>query len=371
MSTFFRYLSEQDMIDAGVLDSKRCINTCEEVFALLAQGDYLMGGPTRNSHGMALVFPKESPFPNMPLAGPDRRFCSMPAYLGGRFDLCGNKWYGSNKANKEKGLPRSVLMLTLNDKDTGEPLAYMSANLLSAARTGAVPGVGARYLARKDSEVIGVIGCGPIGRACFDAIITELPNAKNVICHNRSESKAIELAEYIKERYGLQARSSTSLEETVRSSDVINVAASRTAPLFIKDEWVKKGTTILISGPMQADESLWLDMDIIYDHIDLHHAYVEEAIASGDKDAYYSGVIGGPIYRLIDAGKKPALDDSTSIGQIILGQKKGRTSDEQRIAFVGCGMAVFDVGWGHDLLDTANEKNIGTVLKLWDTPYQA
>ena len=49
------------------------------------------------------------------------------------------------------GLPRSILMMILNDKDTGAPLALMSANLVSAYRTGGIPGVGAKYLARKDS----------------------------------------------------------------------------------------------------------------------------------------------------------------------------------------------------------------------------
>jgi ornithine cyclodeaminase len=114
----------------------------------------------------------------MPVAGPDRRFVAMPAYLGGRFNICGQKWYGSNAANKKIGLPRSVLMVTLNDKDTGEPICYMSANLISAARTGAVPAVGTRYLARKDSKVLSLVGCGAIGKACFDAVITELPNVE-------------------------------------------------------------------------------------------------------------------------------------------------------------------------------------------------
>ena len=160
--TEFLYMSEPDTIAAGVLDVPKCINNAEEVFTLLAKGDYLMGGNNHNNHGMYIVFPKESPFPNMPVAGPDRRFVAMPAYLGGRFDICGQKWYGSNAANKSKGLPRSVLMVTLNNKDTGEPLAYMSANLLSAARTGAVPGVATRHLARKDAEVLLCIGCGAI-----------------------------------------------------------------------------------------------------------------------------------------------------------------------------------------------------------------
>ena len=53
----------------------------------------------------------------------------MPAYLGGRYQMAGMKWYGSNVENKEKGLPRSILMMILSDKDTGAPLSFMSANL--------------------------------------------------------------------------------------------------------------------------------------------------------------------------------------------------------------------------------------------------
>lgn len=368
--TEFLYMSEPDTIAAGVLDTQRCIDNAEEVFKLLAQGDYLMGGNNHNNHGMYIVFPKETPFPNMPVAGPDRRFVAMPAYLGGRFNICGQKWYGSNAANKKQGLPRSVLMVTLNDKDTGEPLCFMSANLISAARTGAVPGVGARYLARKDSEVLTCVGCGAIGKACMEAIVTAMPSLKKVVCNNHSHEKAVALANYITKTYHIEAVAETNLEKAIRVADIISVAASRTAPLHFNREWIKPGCTILASGPLQCDEALWMDMDIVYDHIGLHHAYVEDAIQSGDKDDYYSGVIGGPIYRLIDAGRKPALDDSTSIGQIILGQKEGRTSDDQIICFVACGMAVFDLGLGYDLYHTALEQGIGTKLLLWESPKQ-
>lgn len=201
--TEFLYLSEPDTIAAGVLDVPKCINNAEEVFTLLAKGDYLMGGNNHNNHGMYIVFPKESPFPNMPVAGPDRRFVAMPAYLGGRFDICGQKWYGSNAANKSKGLPRSVLMVTLNNKDTGEPLAYMSANLLSAARTGAVPGVATRHLARKDAEVLLCIGCGAIGTSCLNNVITQMPNVKKVICNNHSVAPAEKLAAHVREQIGI------------------------------------------------------------------------------------------------------------------------------------------------------------------------
>jgi ornithine cyclodeaminase len=368
--TEFVYLSEPDTIKAGVLNAGRCVDICEEVFALLARGDYLMGGPSHNSHGLGLVFPKETPFPNMPVAGPDRRFVAMPAYLGGRFDICGNKWYGSNAANPSKGLPRSVLTLVLNDKDTGEPISYMSANLISAARTGAIPAVAVRQLARKDAEVCGVIGCGPINKACFEAITTQMPHLKKVVCNDYFPEKAHQFASWAAEKFNIKAEAEESLEKTVRAGLVISIAASRLKPLFINDEWVQKGATVLFTGPGKSDESFWTGTKIVYDHIGLHEAYVEEAIASGDKEAYYAGVIGGPLYSLIDAGKLPALKKSTGIGDIITGKKPGRTSDDDRITFIACGMAVFDLGWGYELYQTALKEGIGQKLLLWEQSYQ-
>lgn len=368
--TEFLYLSEKDTIDAGVLDAVKCIDNAEEVFALLSEGDYLMGGSNHNSHGLGLVFPKESPFPNMPIAGPDRRFVAMPAYLGGKFDVCGNKWYGSNQANTKKGLPRSVLTLTLNDKDTGEPLAFMSANLLSAARTGAVPGVAARFLARKDSEVIAVLGCGQINRSCLRSILTQLPKIKKIVCYDIFEEAAVRFLAWEKEELGAECEVVLDLESAVKQADVITVAASRLKPLYVKDEWLKEGVTVLITGPMQTDDSYWMDTKLIYDNVSLHKAYMQEAVESGDKAGYYKGVIGGPIYTLIDDGKMPGLEESTSLGEVIRGKKKGREKDSERVTFVACGMATFDVGLGYELYCTALEKGIGTKLTLWDEPYQ-
>ncbi|CCP04814.1 putative ornithine cyclodeaminase [Erwinia amylovora Ea644] len=135
----FIYLSEQDMIRAGVTDMPACVDTMEEMFGLLWQGDYRMAGSNNDSHGAMVTFPENSPFPTMPKPTADRRLMAMPAYLGGSFCTAGVKWYGSNIANREKGLPRSILMFTLNDVETGAPLAHMSANLLGAAASLACP----------------------------------------------------------------------------------------------------------------------------------------------------------------------------------------------------------------------------------------
>ncbi|MDR1520734.1 MAG: ornithine cyclodeaminase [Planctomycetota bacterium] len=367
--TEFLYLSEPDVIEAGVLDVKRCVEVAEETFALLSEGDYLMGGPNHNSHGMGIIFPKETKFPNMPVAGPDRRFFAMPAYLGGRFDVCGVKWYGSNHANQAKGLPRSVLTVQLNDKDTGEPLSLMSANLLSAARTGAVPGVAARYLARKGAAVASAIGCGPINESCLKSIHSQLPGLKKLYCFDVFDEKARAFADWAGKELGVEGVAAKSLEECVRAGEVITVAASRLKPLLLDSGWIRKGTTVLMSGPAKADDAFWTKSRIVYDHVPLHETYVEEAIASGDKAGYYAGVIGGPIYTLIDAGKIQPLAQSTSLGDIVRGKAPKRESDDENIVFVACGMPVFDVSLAFDLWQSAARKGIGTKLLLWNEPH--
>ena len=198
----FLFLSEEDMIKAGVKDMPACIETMEEVVKCLNVGDYVMGGENHNSHGSQVSFPKESPFKNMPLdEGDDRRFMAMPAYIGGSIDLMGMKWYGSNSANREKGLPRSILTVMLNDKDTGAPLALMSANLLSAYRTGAIPGVGAKYLARKDSKVLGICGPGVMGKTSLAAILATCPHIEEIKVKGRGRKSLDAFVEYAKKEY--------------------------------------------------------------------------------------------------------------------------------------------------------------------------
>lgn len=70
----FLYLNEEDMVAAGVKDMAGCIDAMEEMFKLMKVGDYRMGGANGNSHGCMVMFPPSSPFPEMPVDGPDRRF---------------------------------------------------------------------------------------------------------------------------------------------------------------------------------------------------------------------------------------------------------------------------------------------------------
>lgn len=369
-STEFLYLNEEDMIRAGVLDSARCIDVEEEIFGLLSKGDYVMGGDKHNSHGIALKFPKESPFPNMPLDGPDRRFMAMPAYVGGRFNVAGQKWYGSNIINPQRGLPRSVLMVMLNDPDTCEPIALLSGNLISAVRTGCVPGVAARHLARKGAAVCTCIGAGPVGKACFEAIVLEAKELKTLLVYDIAREKAEAFCAEMAEKYAIAAYPADSLEEAVRAADIISVAASSVRPVNLCNDWLKPGSLIMFTGRCNIDETYFGSAKIIWDNAKMHEVYYDEHLLLPEDQRFVNG-IGVQAYRMMYEGKLPPITQGVSLGDVICGTGEGRTSDEDRICFVTGGMPVWDVGWAWELLQNAKKLGLGQNLKLWDSPYLA
>ena len=197
----FIYLNEQDMIRAGVKEMDKCIDSIEDMFVLLHKGDYRMGGENANEHGIRVSFPKTTDIEGMPIHKPDYRFMAMPAYLGGRFKMFGIKSYGSNPDNAQKGLPRSILMMQLMDAITGAPLAYMSANILSAMRTGATVGVGARHLPIKNPKTVGIIGPGTMSRYTMAAFLSAQPTIETVKIKGRSQKGIDNFVSYCKDTF--------------------------------------------------------------------------------------------------------------------------------------------------------------------------
>lgn len=225
----FLYLSEQDMIDAGVTDSAQCVEAMEETLILLAEGDYRMAGATANSHGAQISFPANPEHKSMPADGPDRRFMAMPAYLGGRFRNTGVKWYGSNAENRKKDLPRSIHVFVLNDAETGAPLSIMSANLLSAYRTGAVPGVGVKHLAVENAETVGIIGPGVMARTILGSAISQRPSIKHVKLKGRSAGSTEKAADWIRDNYDVEVTVVDSEQAAIEGSDICISATTTSA----------------------------------------------------------------------------------------------------------------------------------------------
>lgn len=369
----FLYLNEEDMIAAGVTDMAGCIDAMEEMFRLLKVGDYRMGGPNNNSHGVMMVFPEESPFPNMPVDGPDRRFMAMVAYLGGDFDMVGMKWYGSNVDNRKKGLPRSILMLTLNDKDTAAPLAQMSANILSAYRTGAVPGLGVKYFAREDAKVIGILGPGVMSKTTLDATMAVRSGIDTVKIKGRSQGSVDKFIAYVKEKYPSISNIAvvSTDEEAVRDCDVVSVAPS--CPTgnpelypYIAEDWIKPGAVVCCPAAARFDDDfLTKRARKVVDNIELYEAWVEEC----PYPAYHTIPI--PAVHCMDLihDGKMSKDQIDDLGDIIMGNVPAIRNGNDKIIYSVGGMPIEDVAWGTIVYRNALKKGIGTKLNLWETPH--
>lgn len=368
------YLNEADMLKAGVDDVIKCTDCMEELLKLLDKGDYRMGGENGNSHGCMISFPAEPKFPNMPKDGPDRRFMAMPAYVGGKFGIAGMKWYGSNVENREKSIPRSILMMMLNDKDTGAPLSLMSANLVSAYRTAAIPGVGVKHLAPKEAKCLGIVGPGVINCIAIQTFASLRPTLDTLKIKGRGRASIDRCIEFVKEKCP-QFKNiivCDTLEECVRDSDILNFATSTPmngdmdAYPYVKTEWIKKGALFCLPGAANFEDDLVINgAKLVVDNIELYEAWAEEYPYPTFKTIY---ILGSKFMDLVHEERldKSRIDD---LGSILNGKTQGRESDDQIILYSVGGMPVEDVAWGKEIYDYAVANGIGTKLNLWEKPY--
>ena len=364
-SVSFPFYSQEEMMKAGGTDMARCVDVMEEAFELLGKGDYIMGGATRNSHGMRLWFPMEPEFAGMPKGGADQRFMAMPAYLGGRFKACGCKWYGSNIFNPaQNGLPRSILLMTLNDPETARPLAIMEANLLSGMRTGAVIGLSARHLARPDAETLGVIAAGPISKFCTTAIVTARPSIKRIYVYDLVKEKGEAFAAQMSRELDREVIVAGSLPEVVRGMDIVSASISGSGGPVIEDAWLKEGSLLTLSSRVHFEDSYLKNTCIVADNWKMQETYRLEAEAFPVEERL---VPHQRIHDLIEAGELRRAD-IVDLGALIAGRAELPAEPHRRV-FLSNGMGIQDVAWACELHARAQQLGLGTMLKLWDTPY--
>ena len=369
----FLYLSEPDMIKAGVKDMKSCVDVMEDLLITLYKGDYVMGGANHNSHGCMIMFPDDPQFPGMPKNADDRRFMAMPAYLGGSYQMAGMKWYGSNVENKKVGLPRSILMMMLNDKDIGAPLALMSANLVSAYRTGGIPGVGAKYLARKDSRVVSIIGPGVMGKTSLAAFVSVCPNLDTVKIKGRSQRSLDAFTRFIREELPQikNIEICDSVEEAVKDSDIISFTTTVRDDVssfpYINGDWIKKGALISMPSAARFDDDFLAGCKLVVDNSKLYEAWEEEY----PYPTYPQVQIIGTKFTDLKHDGKIKAEDIIDITDIIEKRHPGRTSDDEIIVYSVGGMPVEDIAWGGTVYRNAVKLGIGIKLPLWDKPEMA
>lgn len=369
------YLNEPDMLEAGVNDVAECTKCMEELLITMDKGDYVMGGENANSHGTMITFPENPPFPNMPKAGPDRRFMAMPAYVGGATDMAGMKWYGSNVENREKGLPRSILMVMLNDKETGAPLALMSGNLISAYRTAAIPGAGVKNLAVKNAKVLGIVGPGVINITAIETFATLRPSLDTLKIKGRGKKSIDRCISFVKKNLPqfTTIQVVDSIEECVRGSDILSFATSTDMGMgreqypFVDEEWIKPGALFCVPGSCDFTDDYICSgkAKLVCDNIKLYEAWAEEYSYPCYNQVYIPGCLW---MDLVHDGKL-SKDKIINLGSILAGKQQGRKDDKEVIIYSVGGMPVEDVAWGKVVYKNAQKKGIGTKLNLWEKPY--
>jgi ornithine cyclodeaminase len=364
----FLYLSEEDMIKAGVKDMSRCIDTMEDTFRLLNRGNYRLGGPNNSDHGLRTRFPKESTIPDMPLDAPGRWFTAMPAYLGGKYHCFGFKTYGANQDNPKQGIPRSILMMQLLDVDTGAPLAFMSANILSAMRTGAVSGLFARKFADPHAKKVAVIGPGVIGRYSLDAVMCECREIEKIRVFGRGQKGRDAFRDYCKEKEYPTVDDCSSISEACRDADVIITASTQASKFgdypLIEAGILKRGACIIVTSAVRIDRSYsnTPDSDSIF-VADDKRMYMENRGIDAQpetEEEKKTVTVKGALSEWIAAGKTVL-----NLPEVVEDETFRRDESKTYICASG-GIPIEDVSWAWECYERAKLNECGTYLTLWE-----
>jgi ornithine cyclodeaminase/alanine dehydrogenase len=216
------YLSRSDVISAG-LGMAEIIMALEKMFHEKGEGRVEM--------------PPKIGIHTMPDAFLHAMLASIPEQKA-----AGMKWVGGYPENSKRGLPYVTGLLILNDFETGVPLALMDCTWITAQRTGAATAVAAKYLARADSESVGILGCGVQGRSNLEALKVFFP-LKKIYAYDRHPDRAAHYATEMSAQLGIAVVPVSDAKQAVVASDMIVTAGPilRTPHTTIQCGWLREG----------------------------------------------------------------------------------------------------------------------------------
>jgi alanine dehydrogenase len=258
-------------------------------------------------------------------------FRAMPAALPG---CAGVKWVNVHPQNPSLGLPSIMAILIYNDPETGYPLAIMDATEITAYRTGAAAAIASKYLARRDSHTIGIIGAG------FQAHTQILAHAElfSSISINVSDisKAAVDRLMHSLPQFSIK---NCSIQEAVASDIVCTLTPSRSP--IIKKEWIMAGTHINAvgadaPGKQELDPSILKKAVVVVDDL---------------KQASTSGEINVPIQK----GIYSIGEVYGTVAELVVGKKKGRTDNRVITVFDSTGIAVEDIAVAKLLFEKAQQ----------------
>jgi len=272
----------------------------------------------------------------------------MPCFIRG-LDQAGVKNVNVHPNNSTKyNLPTVMGLIELVDPETGFPIAVMDGTWITNMRTGAAGGVATKYLAREDSEILGLVGAGMQALTQLIAI-KEVMNIKEVKVSCRTCTHRENFAKMIAEKYGVNARAVDTIKEAVVGSDVISTTTPSRVPI-IKRKWVEDGTHINAMGADAPGKQ------------ELESHLMEKAKIFIDcwDQASHSGEINIPVHE----GIIRRNDIHARIGDVVNGAKTGRESDKEITVFDSTGLAVQDVVTAWNIREKALKMGVGQKINF-------
>ncbi|MGD8506585.1 MAG: ornithine cyclodeaminase family protein [Candidatus Bathyarchaeota archaeon] len=274
---------------------------------------------------------------------PDAFIHAMPASIP-KMGAAGVKWVSGFPKNLKHGLPYISGLLILSDIETGIPMCVMDCTWITAKRTGAATAIAAKHLAREDSRVLGILGCGVQGRSNVEALMNVFKDLEMVKAYDISKRN---LRTYVKEmnaKYPLRIVPVGSPRKAVEDCDIVVT----TGPILkhptpvIESSWFKDGG---FACPLDFD-SYWKP-DAMYSM---------DKFCTDDKDqlAYYQKL--GYFSRIPNV--------YADLGELITGKKPGRQNPKERTMSMNLGLAIEDMGTAILIYEKAKKAMVGARLPL-------
>ncbi|HEY5574875.1 MAG TPA: ornithine cyclodeaminase family protein, partial [Anaerolineales bacterium] len=258
-------------------------------------------------------------------------------------ESAGVKWVAGYPQNIEKGLPYISGLLILNDPETGFPLAVMDCTWITAYRTAAASALSAKYLARSDSRVAGILACGVQGRTNLEALAA-LFSIERVYAYDIMPEVQEQYVEEMSHHLGLEIIGVERPEKAVVESDLV----------------VTSGP--ILKYPKPTIEAGWLKPGAFASAVDFDSYWTPEAMAEMDKVStddhaqfrYYEGA------GYFQDTPQPYAD----LGEIVVGDKPGRERSDERTMAINLGLALDDMAVAPEVFRRAKERGIGVWLPL-------
>ncbi|MGH9315968.1 MAG: ornithine cyclodeaminase family protein [Thermoanaerobaculia bacterium] len=315
---------------AALLDLDACIAAVEQAFRLHGQRKTKPPG--------ILGFPY-----------PDGGFHIKAAGLDLDRPYFAVKTNGNFFRNAERfGMPAIQGVIALCDGENGYPLALLDSIEITIARTGAATAVAAKHLARPDSAVVTICGCGNQGRVQLRAITRACP-IRRAFAFDAAQEQAERFAEELSGELGIRVEAVTDLPKAVRASDIcVTCTPSRRA--FLRREDVTPGTFVAAVG---ADSPEKQELE-------------PELLASGKvvADILEQCATIGELHHALEQGLMSRDRVHAELGEVIAGRRPGRQSDAEIIVFDSTGMALEDVAAAVLVYERAVSAGAGRTVNL-------